>query len=136
MLFLLCLLILGAASATDNDAIAGSDVTEDAVCINDNADTLKLSQSDDVKSCDENTQAASSSQEIFTDENGYLVDMSFNKDTSLSFDGLFCREINHFVDCVLNGTPCKAPAEDGVEIMKILDAVYESARTGHEVVIK
>lgn len=74
--------------------------------------------------------------EIFTDENGYLVDMSFNQDTSLSFDGLFCREINNFVDCVLNGTPCKAPAEDGVEIMKILDAVYESARTGHEVVIK
>ena len=69
------------------------------------------------------------------DENGYLVDLSFNNDTSLSFDGLFCREINHFVDCVLNGTECIAPAEDGVEIMKILDAVYESARTGHEVVI-
>ena len=73
--------------------------------------------------------------EIFSQENGYLVDLSFNNDTSLSFDGLFCREINHFVDCVLNGTPCIAPAEDGVEIMKILDAVYESARTGHEVVI-
>lgn len=74
--------------------------------------------------------------QIFTDENGYLVDMSFNKDTSLAFDGLFCREINHFVDCVRNGTPCKAPAEDGVELMKILDAIYESARTGHEVIIK
>ena len=73
--------------------------------------------------------------EIFTDENGYLVDLSFNKDTSLSFDGLFCREMDHFVDCVMNGTPCRAPAEDGVEIMKILDAIYESARTGHEVVI-
>ncbi len=73
--------------------------------------------------------------EIFGEENGYLVDLSFNNDTSLSFDGLFCREINHFVDCVLNGTPCIAPAEDGVEIMKILDAVYESARTGHEVII-
>ena len=73
--------------------------------------------------------------EIFSQENGYLVDLSFNNDTSLSFDGLFCREINHFVDCVLNGTPCVAPAEDGVEIMKILDAIYESARTGHEVVI-
>ncbi|MBQ8182485.1 MAG: Gfo/Idh/MocA family oxidoreductase [Clostridia bacterium] len=73
--------------------------------------------------------------EIFTDENGHLIDISFNKDTGLSFDGLFCREIDHFVDCVLNGTPCKAPAEDGVEIMKILDAIYESARTGHEVII-
>lgn len=73
--------------------------------------------------------------EIFSEENGYLVDLSFNNDTSLAFDGLFCREINHFVDCVLNGTPCRASAEDGVEIMKILDAIYESARTGHEVVI-
>ena len=73
--------------------------------------------------------------EVFTDENGYLVDMSFNQDTGLSFDGLFCREMDHFVDCVLNGTECISPAEDGVEIMKILDAVYESARTGHEVVI-
>lgn len=73
--------------------------------------------------------------EIFSEENGYLVDLSFNNDTSLAFDGLFCREINHFVDCVLNGTPCRAPAEDGVEIMKILDAIYESARTGHEVII-
>lgn len=73
--------------------------------------------------------------EIFTDENGYLVDLSFSKDTSLDFDGLFAREIDHFVDCVLNGTKCIAPAEDGVELMKILDAVYESARTGHEVII-
>jgi predicted dehydrogenase len=31
--------------------------------------------------------------------------------------------------------PCQSPAEDGVEIMKILDAIYESARTGHEVTI-
>ena len=73
--------------------------------------------------------------EIFTDEQGYLVNVSFDKDTSLSFDGLFAGEINHFVDCVKNGTPCIAPAEDGVVLMKILDAIYESARTGHEVVI-
>ncbi len=73
--------------------------------------------------------------EIFSEENGYLVDTSFNNDTSLAFNGLFCREINHFVDCVKNGTPCIAPAEDGVVLMKILDAIYESARTGHEVII-
>ena len=74
--------------------------------------------------------------EIFTDEQGYLVNVSFDKDTSLSFDGLFAGEINHFVDCSLNNVPCRAPAEDGVELMKILDAVYESARTGHEVILK
>ena len=50
--------------------------------------------------------------------------------------GLFVQEIDHFVDCILNGTPCIAPAEDGVVVMKILDAIYESAKTGHEVIIK
>lgn len=56
--------------------------------------------------------------------------------TALSFDGLFQNEIDHYVDCVRNGTPCKSPAENGVTLMKILDAICESARTGHEVVIQ
>ena len=73
--------------------------------------------------------------EIFTDMNDYMVNVGFTNSTALSFDGLFAKEINHFVDCVINGTTPRAPAEDGVEIMKILDAVYESARTGHEVIL-
>jgi len=28
-----------------------------------------------------------------------------------------------------------SPAKDGVEMMRILDAAYESARTGHEVIL-
>ena len=55
--------------------------------------------------------------------------------TELSFDGLFDREINHYIDCICGKAECIAPAEDGVTMMKILDALYESARTGHEVLI-
>ncbi|MCI8623561.1 MAG: Gfo/Idh/MocA family oxidoreductase [Provencibacterium sp.] len=73
--------------------------------------------------------------ELFTEINDYLADVRLARPTALSFDGLFSREIDHFVDCVQNGTPCRAPAEDGIEIMRILDAVYESARTGHEVLL-
>ena len=73
--------------------------------------------------------------EIFTEQNGYLTNVSFNAPTALSFDGLFDNEINHYVACVAQGLPCRSPAEDGITIMKILDAVYESARTGHEVMI-
>ncbi len=73
--------------------------------------------------------------EIFTEMNNFMVDVGFAQSTGLSFDGLFKREIDHFVDCVLNGTPSRAPAADGVEIMRILDAVYESARTGHEIIL-
>ena len=42
----------------------------------------------------------------------------------------------HFVDCIQNGTECRAKAEDGIIVMKILDAIYKSAETGHEVVIE
>ena len=49
---------------------------------------------------------------------------------------MFQGEIEHFADCCLNGTPCLAPAEDGVVLMKILDAIYESARTHRSVEIR
>ena len=74
--------------------------------------------------------------ELFTEQNGYMCDVSLKKPTALSFDGLFQNEINHWVDCLLGKTECRAPAKDGVILMRILDAVYESARTGHEVVLK
>ncbi len=73
--------------------------------------------------------------EIYTEMNGYLADVALPMRTSLSFDGLFQNEIAHFVDCVMNGTACVSPAEDGVTLMKILDAIYESASTGHEVAL-
>lgn len=74
--------------------------------------------------------------ELYTDIDGYMMDVTpANKAYYMDETWLFNDEINHFVDCVMNGTPCRAPAEDGVEIMKILDAIYESARTGHEVVL-
>ncbi|MBQ8605770.1 MAG: Gfo/Idh/MocA family oxidoreductase [Clostridia bacterium] len=74
--------------------------------------------------------------ELFSVENGHMTNTQLVTETALSFDGLFENEIAHFVDCVANGTKCISPADDGIEIMKILDAIYESAKTGHEVVIK
>ncbi|MEE1223818.1 MAG: Gfo/Idh/MocA family oxidoreductase [Clostridia bacterium] len=73
--------------------------------------------------------------EIYGVENNYQTNLSFAADTGLAFSGLFDNEINHYVDCIINGSECKSPAEDGIEMMKILDAVYESARTGHEVIL-
>ncbi len=73
--------------------------------------------------------------EIFTEHNNYLTNVTFDNSTELSFDGLFDNEINHFVDCLVHGKECIAPAEDGVVIMNILDAIYKSAETGREVLI-
>jgi predicted dehydrogenase len=63
-------------------------------------------------------------------KNGLLDDEKYNKPSG--FTEIFDYEIAHFVDCVKNGTPCHAPAEDGVMLMRMIDAIYESARTGKE----
>ncbi len=73
--------------------------------------------------------------ELYTNINGYMTDVKFKAPTALSFGGLFESEINHFVDCILGKVECISPAEDGVELMRILSAAYESARTGHEVIL-
>ena len=73
--------------------------------------------------------------EIYTEMNGYMADVTLPMRTSLSFDGLFLNEITHFLHCIRTGEPCMSPAEDGVTLMKILDAIYESATTGHEVLL-
>lgn len=74
--------------------------------------------------------------ELFTETNGYLSNISLNRATALSFNGLFEREIHYFVDSILEDRDLSSIAEDGCTLMKILDAIYESAETGHEVAIK
>ncbi len=72
---------------------------------------------------------------LYTEVNNFLADIQV--DTSNYKDGqnMYVAEMAHFVDCIANGTPCRAKAEDGIVVMKILDAIYESARTGHEVLL-
>jgi predicted dehydrogenase len=73
---------------------------------------------------------------MYTTVNGYMADVNLTYPTALSFNGLFQNEINHFIDCIAGRCECIAPAEDGVVLMKILDAIYRSAKTGHEVEIE
>ena len=73
--------------------------------------------------------------EFYTELNDYMADVNLAGLETLAGESGFDNEINHFVECVRTGIPCRAPGEDGVEIMRILDAIYESARTGHEVVL-
>lgn len=72
--------------------------------------------------------------EMYTQMNGYMTNVTFDTNTALDFNGLFENEVDHFVSCVADKIPCRAPAEDGVTLMRILDAVYESAKSGHEVI--
>ena len=74
--------------------------------------------------------------EIYTEKYDYLTDITpvWSKSRD-NFDDMFAREISHYVDCCLNGGECRNPVEDGVELMRILDAIYESAATKHEVIL-
>ena len=45
----------------------------------------------------------------------------------------FMDEIDHFVDCCVNGTECIASAESGLPVMQLISAIYESAQSGEEV---
>jgi predicted dehydrogenase len=49
------------------------------------------------------------------------------------FESAFQNEINHFIHCVQTGQQPISPVEDGLEIMKILCGIYESAAKGVEV---
>ncbi len=98
-----------------------------------------------------NIKKGSGAIELFGTKGGAKLDGSnleltsemYDYMTNVTLDGakadmgdFFQKEIDNFVDCCTNpDAKCKAPAEDGVTIMKILCAIYESAATGHEVVI-
>lgn len=73
---------------------------------------------------------------LYTTTNGFLSDINLHTENYKEHRDMFVAEMGHFVDCALHGTECRAKAEDGVVVMKILGAIYESARTGHEVLIK
>jgi predicted dehydrogenase len=45
----------------------------------------------------------------------------------------FAAELDHMADCVLTGRTPYTPGEEGVQDHKLMEAIYESARTGHPV---
>ena len=71
---------------------------------------------------------------MVTEKNNTILNITPQIDSlSFDFEGAFRNEINHFVDCCLEGKETIAPVADGVQVMKMLNAVYESAKTGKEV---
>ena len=74
--------------------------------------------------------------ELHTEYANNLADISIRGKHNFDFTRDFNREMKNFVDAVEGKAECKATAEDGVMLMKIIDAVYESARTGKSVDIK
>ncbi len=71
--------------------------------------------------------------ELYTDMNGYLTNVSLDIPSGLSFQGLFENEIRYYVNAIVNDVDTLSIAEDGVTLMKIIDAIYKSAECGSEV---
>jgi predicted dehydrogenase len=52
------------------------------------------------------------------------------------FLSAFEKEIQNFVDVIKGEAEPVSPAEDGVYIMTLIDAIYESARQGKQIVLE
>ena len=132
-----------ASSATDHDVC---DVEDSAVALirYDNGMTLNLEVAFDLNMKEDRmevmvfgTKAGATlypSLEIYGSTGRYQTTLSDAADTG-DDPVEFQNEIDHFVDCLLGRAECIAPAEDGVQIMRILNAIYESAETGREVLL-
>lgn len=72
---------------------------------------------------------------LVSDIAGQLVNIDFEKDRSFDFTNAFRAEIKNFVDSVSDHSLCVATAQDGVELMHIIDGIYKSAASGHEVLL-
>ncbi|EFM10682.1 oxidoreductase domain protein [Paenibacillus curdlanolyticus YK9] len=72
---------------------------------------------------------------IVTEKYDTILNIEPQVDSKAGFsaNAAFQNEIDHFIDCIVNGTEQISPVEDGVEIMRILNAIYESAAKGEEV---
>ena len=67
---------------------------------------------------------------------GRLANVELSAESGFDFHESFSRETKHFIDCILDPSiECRAPASAGLKMMKIIDAVYKSAETGHEELI-
>jgi len=69
---------------------------------------------------------------IYTERNGLQVDIAPSPPQRNGFE----QQIQHFVECLLNGTEPGPSAEQGVSLMQMLDGIYTSASTGKEVRIQ
>jgi len=67
--------------------------------------------------------------EIYGEEQNYLMDsLPITKD-----ENAFDNEIRHFLDCIKTGEQPISTAQDGYLIQKILNGIYDSAKSGNEI---
>lgn len=66
--------------------------------------------------------------QVFTEQHGSAFDMHLH-----ATDDAAPPAMHDYAEAILAGRPHPAPAEEGLRVMEILDAIYESARSGRPV---
>lgn len=72
---------------------------------------------------------------LYSVMNGYCVTTIPVPEAKFDWDNAFYTQMDNFVRAIKGEYDTLSIAEDGVILMKILSGAYESARTGHEVVL-
>ena len=70
---------------------------------------------------------------IARDDNGYMVNTEPGWLPKSDFGSAFGAKLRNFVDHILYDKPTLAPAEHGLMVQQMMDAIYESAYKGREV---
>ncbi|MBB6406893.1 Gfo/Idh/MocA family protein [Arthrobacter sp. AZCC_0090] len=73
--------------------------------------------------------------EIFTEQHDTLLDISPVLDSPTFSNVAYRNEVEQFLATARGEAPEAAPAAHGLELIKIISAIYESGRTGREVVL-
>ncbi len=68
---------------------------------------------------------------IYGEDADYLMDST----PTIGKDDRFFNEISHFIDCIKTGSQPVSSAQDGLEIQKILNGIYDSAKAGKEILL-
>ncbi len=75
--------------------------------------------------------------EIYTEKDGYLVDIIPQMgDITMNWNQGLARQLEHFVGCVRGDEKSTVPLADVISGMKVIDAIYESAKTGRSVEVQ
>lgn len=69
---------------------------------------------------------------IYGERDGYLSTDAINVPAN---ENRFLNEITHFADIILKGVPNRFPIEQAVELQKMLQGIYDSARLGKEIIL-
>lgn len=71
---------------------------------------------------------------LYTEMENYMVDVSFPQPVRFESEA-FSAQINGFIDTINGKAQFKGDSQSGLELMRLIDAIYLSAKTGHEVTL-